>query len=388
MKIKAILACFLLLLLPVTVYADLDTDNDGVTDSEDNCIDVYNPEQVDTNQDGYGNLCDPDLDNDGNVTEKDEDIFNQLYGFTPANPGWNPDADLNSNDEIDIDDVIIWVDMVGEAPGPSYGLNADGDGWIDEKDNCPGIYNPGQEDTDDDGIGDECEGSTTTTSTTTTTTVESVTSNPVFIPTGSAYFSEFPEKVEVFVGESITVNGKFVSTLNYNLYDTAFNLEAEGLNPNYYVISPQMEFLIEKDEEVDVSIEFNIPEDAEIYTYPVTIKASGGSKTGLQTFSKSFKLLLKEKLGPLTTTSTSTSTTTVPKEEEFESILNGLYSLVESSPTIVPVIIMIVVVIILTYRIVKPKGKGRYVPKKGWVRCIKTFKSLSTSSIKDLLTKW
>lgn len=32
----------------------------------------------------------------------------------------------------------------------------DGDGIVDSEDNCPHHYNPGQEDTNDDGIGDEC----------------------------------------------------------------------------------------------------------------------------------------------------------------------------------------------------------------------------------------
>jgi uncharacterized protein (TIGR03790 family) len=44
-----------------------DRDGDGVDDDEDNCIWVPNPDQRDTNDDGYGNLCDPDLDGDGRV---------------------------------------------------------------------------------------------------------------------------------------------------------------------------------------------------------------------------------------------------------------------------------------------------------------------------------
>lgn len=107
-----------------------DTDGDGVMDGEDNCTAVANgpviPDaggnsQLDTNGDGYGNLCDADLNNDGVVdTSADFSIFMASYNKGPGEPGYNPDADLNGDNFIGGPDYTLFVGMVGNPPGPSY----------------------------------------------------------------------------------------------------------------------------------------------------------------------------------------------------------------------------------------------------------------------------
>ena len=52
-----------------------DEDDDGIPDAEDNCTEVPNADQRDTNLDGYGNLCDADLNNDDIVN------FGDLLGW-------------------------------------------------------------------------------------------------------------------------------------------------------------------------------------------------------------------------------------------------------------------------------------------------------------------
>jgi len=47
------------------------------------------------------------------------------------------------------DEVIIYV--INDA------LDTDGDGILDSSDNCPNVSNPGQEDHDEDGLGDTCD---------------------------------------------------------------------------------------------------------------------------------------------------------------------------------------------------------------------------------------
>lgn len=78
-----------------------DSDLDGVCNAEDNCPAVFNPDQIDSDEDGIGDLCDD-----------------------------CPDDPLN---------------------------DVDGDGFCAGEDNCPFVGNSSQDDRDGDGLGDACD---------------------------------------------------------------------------------------------------------------------------------------------------------------------------------------------------------------------------------------
>lgn len=91
-----------------------DTDSDSFTDNEDNCILVFNPTQRDTDDDGYGNACDPDLNNDGVVNFTDISIWAQVF-----NTMNNGAEDFNGDGFVNFTDFIIMRNYFLQPPGPS-----------------------------------------------------------------------------------------------------------------------------------------------------------------------------------------------------------------------------------------------------------------------------
>jgi hypothetical protein len=76
-----------------------DQDHDGVEDSDDNCLEIENPSQEDTDSDDIGDVCDDDDDNDGitddleqeigtddQLADTDGDTIQDLQDDQPLNP--------------------------------------------------------------------------------------------------------------------------------------------------------------------------------------------------------------------------------------------------------------------------------------------------------------
>jgi hypothetical protein len=92
-----------------------DVDEDTVANDVDNCITIPNTDQRDSNGDGFGNLCDGDLNNDLLVNAID--LRQMLRAIGTA---WS-DADLNGDGTVTGADVRLLVRQLSGPPGPGNG---------------------------------------------------------------------------------------------------------------------------------------------------------------------------------------------------------------------------------------------------------------------------
>ena len=90
-----------------------DADDDGVYDYQDNCINIANASQTDSDGDGYGNACDADLNESGLVDAGDLTLFKSVYMSADA------DADFNDSGYVDAGDLTIFKSLYRKKPGPS-----------------------------------------------------------------------------------------------------------------------------------------------------------------------------------------------------------------------------------------------------------------------------
>jgi hypothetical protein len=117
-SVLATMVATLLIGFPLAAMAGVvaDTDNDGVVDPLDNCVTLANaaPLNCDVDIDGYGNICDADLNNDFVVGGPDFGIFGMAFGMAGANI-----ADLNCDLVVGGPDFGVFGMAFGMAPGPS-----------------------------------------------------------------------------------------------------------------------------------------------------------------------------------------------------------------------------------------------------------------------------
>jgi hypothetical protein len=104
-----------------------DNDNDQIINIRDNCIDIPNNDQLNTDNDEQGDLCDTDDDNDG--VNDHEDSFPK-----DASEYIDSDGDgVGDNSDVFPDDNSESVDTDGDGQGNNADPDDDGDGITDEQ---------------------------------------------------------------------------------------------------------------------------------------------------------------------------------------------------------------------------------------------------------------
>lgn len=144
---------------------DPDDDNDGILDSADNCPYVYNQDQADSDRDGpdkVGDACDncpsinnpfqEDIDRDGRGDACDDDMDND-GNHDETEILWKPSM---LSDHFCFSDIINSYDNCPRTKNRDQ-RDEDNDGIGDVCDNCPRVRNPDQSDRDKDRVGDVCD---------------------------------------------------------------------------------------------------------------------------------------------------------------------------------------------------------------------------------------
>lgn len=90
-----------------------DSDSDGIDDLFDNCTDVPNAVQIDTDGDGCGNPCDADYTQDGTIGGPDFLTFRAGFGTTDALTDHTGDGTVGGPD------FLTFRAGFGGVPGPS-----------------------------------------------------------------------------------------------------------------------------------------------------------------------------------------------------------------------------------------------------------------------------
>lgn len=97
-----------------------DRDGDGVDEAVDNCLEAPNPSQLDGDDDGFGNACDLDIDNDDLVNFRDLSEFKRRFLTR------DPVADFTGDGIVNFLDLARFKAGFLKPPGPGASVHVGG----------------------------------------------------------------------------------------------------------------------------------------------------------------------------------------------------------------------------------------------------------------------
>ena len=148
---------------PIYIGLSPDGDEDGVDDVSDNCPAISNPDQIDTDGDDIGNLCDTDDDNDTVLDGDDAFPLDATETVDTDSDGTGNNADTDddgdgvadSSDTFPLDSTET-LDTDSDGTGNNADTDDDGDGVADSSDAFP-LDSAETTDTDSDGTGNNAD---------------------------------------------------------------------------------------------------------------------------------------------------------------------------------------------------------------------------------------
>jgi hypothetical protein len=106
---------------PYVIVTGVDSDEDGVVDTSDNCPSTYNPAQLDCDNDGIGDACDPGEDYNSNGVPDHCECIADLYVDRVVNgvdlgallAYWGPATSATASQRADLnrDGAIDGIDL-------------------------------------------------------------------------------------------------------------------------------------------------------------------------------------------------------------------------------------------------------------------------------------
>jgi hypothetical protein len=152
---------------PNDANESVDADGDGVGNNSDNCPIAANPGQENDDNDALGNVCDTDDDNDG-VADAFPDNCRLIANADQLNTDGDDlgnacdddddnDTKLDTADNCPLDSNQDQIDSDGDLLGNACDDDDDNDTKLDTADNCPLVSNEDQLNSDNDALGNACD---------------------------------------------------------------------------------------------------------------------------------------------------------------------------------------------------------------------------------------